>query len=301
MLQQFDSKKFAVKPAASIVLLFSLFIFLMVATGMITTFLFGKMTNVAAAYRISAVLQSVLVFITPALAVAMLTTRFPASLLAVDRLPSLKFTLTAIFTLVVSIPLMNIIINWNQNLTFPESMSGIVLTFKDLEAKSEDSINIMTSGNSAGILIVNIMIVGIFAGLGEELFFRGGLMRLLGGVKSIGTHKAIWISAIIFSVLHLQFFGFVPRMLLGVFFGYLLAWSGSLWLPILMHIINNSIIVTFDWINQTNGTDIDVNSIGTGSSTIDIIILTLSIVLTVFSLFMLYKFSKQTLLKNKIQ
>lgn len=301
MLQQFDSKKFAVKPAASIVLLFSLFIFLMVATGMITTFLFGKMTNVAAAYRISAVLQSILVFITPALAVAMLTTRFPASLLAVDRLPSLKFTLTAIFTLVVSIPLMNIIINWNQNLTFPESMSGIVQTFKDLEAKSEDSINIMTSGNSAGILIVNIMIVGIFAGLGEELFFRGGLMRLLGGVKSIGTHKAIWISAIIFSALHLQFFGFVPRMLLGVFFGYLLAWSGSLWLPMLMHIINNSIIVTFDWINQTNGTDIDVNSIGTGSSTIDIIILTLSIVLTVFSLFMLYKFSKQTLLKNKIQ
>ena len=298
MLQQFDSGKFAVKPAASIVLLFSLFIFLMVATGMITTFLFGKMTNVAAAYRISAVLQSVLVFITPALAVAMLSTRFPASLLAVDRLPSLKFTLTAIFTLVISIPLMNIIIEWNQNLTFPESMSGIVQTFKDLEAKSEDSINIMTSGNSAGILIVNIMIVGIFAGLGEELFFRGGLMRLLGGVKSIGTHKAIWISAIIFSALHLQFFGFVPRMLLGVFFGYLLAWSGSLWLPILMHIINNSIIVTFEWINQTNGTDIDINSIGTGSSTSDIIILTLSIVLTVFSLFMLYKFSKQNVLKK---
>lgn len=298
MLQQFDSRKFAVKPAASIVLLFSLFIFLMVATGMITTFLFGKMTNVAAAYRISAVLQSVLVFITPALAVAMLSTRFPASLLAVDRLPSLKFTLTAIFTLVVSIPLMNIIIEWNQNLTFPESMSGIVQTFKDLEAKSEDSINIMTSGNSAGILIVNIMIVGIFAGLGEELFFRGGLMRLLGGVKSIGTHKAIWISAIIFSALHLQFFGFVPRMLLGVFFGYLLAWSGSLWLPILMHIINNSIIVTFEWINQTNGTDIDINSIGTGSSTSNIIILTLSVVLTAFSLFMLYKFSKQNVLKK---
>lgn len=298
MLQQFDSGKFAVKPAASIVLLFSLFIFLMVATGMITTFLFGKMTNVAAAYRISAVLQSVLVFITPALAVAMLSTRFPASLLAVDRLPSLKFTLTAIFTLVISIPLMNIIIEWNQNLTFPESMSGIVQTFKDLEAKSEDSINIMTSGNSAGILIVNIMIVGIFAGLGEELFFRGGLMRLLGGVKSIGTHKAIWISAIIFSALHLQFFGFVPRMLLGVFFGYLLAWSGSLWLPILMHIINNSIIVTFEWINQTNGTDIDINSIGTGSSTSNIIILILSVVLTTFSLFLLYKFSKQNVLKK---
>lgn len=298
MLQQFDSRKFAVKPAASIVLLFSLFIFLMVATGMITTFLFGKMTNVAAAYRISAVLQSVLVFITPALAVAMLSTRFPASLLSVDRLPSLKFTLTAIFTLVVSIPLMNIIIEWNQNLTFPESMSGIVQTFKDLEAKSEDSINIMTSGNSTGILIVNIMIVGIFAGLGEELFFRGGLMRLLGGVKSIGTHKAIWISAIIFSALHLQFFGFVPRMLLGVFFGYLLAWSGSLWLPILMHIINNSIIVTFEWINQTNGTDIDINSIGTGSSTSNIIILTLSVVLTTFSLFLLYKFSKQNVLKK---
>ena len=298
MLQQFDSGKFAVKPAASIVLLFSLFIFLMVATGMITTFLFGKMTNVAAAYRISAVLQSVLVFITPALAVAMLSTRFPASLLAVDRLPSLKFTLTAIFTLVISIPLMNIIIEWNQNLTFPESMSGIVQTFKDLEAKSEDSINIMTSGNSAGILIVNIMIVGIFAGLGEELFFRGGLMRLLGGVKSIGTHKAIWISAIIFSTLHLQFFGFVPRMLLGVLFGYLLAWSGSLWIPILMHIINNSIIVTFEWINQTNGTDIDINSIGTGSSTSNIIILILSVVLTTFSLFLLYKFSKQNVLKK---
>lgn len=298
MLQQFDSKKIAVKPAASIVLLFSLFIFLMVATGMITTFLCGKMTNLAAAYRISAVLQSVLVFITPAIAVAMLSTRFPASLLAVDHLPSLKFTLTAVLTLIVSIPLMNIIIDWNQNLTFPESMSSIVKTFKDLETASENSITAITSGNSIGTLIVNIMIVGVFAGLGEELFFRGGLMRLLGGVRSIGTHKAIWISAIIFSALHLQFFGFVPRMILGVFFGYLLAWSGSLWLPILMHIINNSIIVTFEWINQSYGTDININNIGVGTNASDIILLASSIVLTAFSLFMLYKFSKQTELKK---
>lgn len=61
------------------------------------------------------------------------------------------------------------------------------------------------------------------------------------------SHGAIWITAALFSALHLQFFGFIPRMLLGALFGYLLEWSGTLWLPIIAHFINNAagVIVFF--------------------------------------------------------
>ena len=55
------------------------------------------------------------------------------------------------------------------------------------------------------------------------------------------SHLGIWITAILFSALHLQFFGFLPRMLLGALFGYLFQWTGNLWLPIVAHFINNAV------------------------------------------------------------
>ena len=77
-------------------------------------------------------------------------------------------------------------------------------------------------------------------GIGEEMLFRGTIQRIFSEGK-VNTHIAVWCSAFIFSALHFQLFGFIPRMLLGAFFGYLYVWSGSLWLPILAHALNNSL------------------------------------------------------------
>ncbi len=286
-MQQFDKSKLITKPATSIVMLISLFIFLLVAMGLIVTYLYTVIENEVALLRITAVLQSVLVFITPAVAVAMLSTRYPASLLAIDKLPSWKMVLTSVCTLIVSIPLMNVVIELNQSITFPESMSGIEKIFREVETSSEESFKILFQGNNVATLLMNITVIGIFAGLGEEIFFRGGLMRLFGCVKNISPHTAIWVTAIIFSALHLQFFGFIPRMLFGAFFGYLVYWSGSLWLPILIHILNNSIVVIFCWINSTYSTDININAIGTISSVTDIVVCIASMIFTILLIYIL--------------
>ena len=76
-------------------------------------------------------------------------------------------------------------------------------------------------------------------------------------------HIAIWVTAIIFSAIHLQFFGFFPRMLLGAFFGYLLVWSKSIWLPIYAHFLNNSMAVVAAYMLNINLTNEEIDQVGT--------------------------------------
>lgn len=295
-MQLFDNKKLIIKPAASLVLLFSLFLFMLIAVSLITQLLGSLTDNTAAILRISSVLQNVLVFILPAVATAMLSTRFPATLLAIDKFPSGKFILLSIAVLIVSIPLMNSIIDWNQNISLTDSFSQFSDYMQQLEKGAEKAVSDITGGNTVGTLIMSILIVGVFTGLGEEIFFRGGLMRLFSCIKGMSPHVAIWLTAFLFSALHMQFLGFVPRMLLGVFFGYLTFWSGSLWLPIMIHALNNSILVTTDWINNRGGSQIDVNSIGLGDNALVLNIA--SIILTVIVFYALYKQSKLLDKKN---
>lgn len=295
-MQLFDNKKLIIKPAASLVLLFSLFLFMLIAVSLITQLLGSLTDNTAAILRISSVLQNVLVFILPAVATTMLSTRFPATLLAIDKFPSGKFILLSIAVLIASIPLMNSIIDWNQNITLPDSFSQFNDYMQQLEKGAEKAVSDLTGGNTVGTLIMSILIVGVFTGLGEEIFFRGGLMRLFSCIKGMSPHVAIWLTAFLFSALHMQFLGFVPRMLLGVFFGYLTFWSGSLWLPIMIHALNNSILVTTDWINNRGGSQIDVNSIGLGENALVLNIA--SIILTVIVFYALYKQSKLLDKKN---
>ena len=269
---------------------------MLIAVSLITQLLGSLTDNTAAILRISSVLQNVLVFILPAVATAMLSTRFPATLLAIDKFPSGKFILLSIAALIVSIPLMNSIIDWNQNIALPESFSQFNEYMQQLEKGAEKEVNDITGGNTVGTLIMSILIVGIFTGLGEEIFFRGGLMRLFSCIKGMSPHVAIWLTAFLFSALHMQFLGFVPRMLLGVFFGYLTFWSGSLWLPIMIHALNNSILVTTDWINNRGGSQIDVNSIGLGDNALVLNIA--SIILTLIVFYALYKQSKLLDKKN---
>jgi len=80
------------------------------------------------------------------------------------------------------------------------------------------------------------------AGLTEELLFRGAILSAI-REKIKNPHVAIWIVAFLFSAIHFQFYGFIPRLILGAFLGYLLFWSRSIWIPILVHFLNNTITV----------------------------------------------------------
>ena len=209
--------------------------------------------------RISTVIQDLTIFIFPAIATAIYITPLPARLLCIDSLPSIGITLAAVGAMTASIPLMNAIVAWNASLTLPSWAAGVEAWMRSSEAAAQNNIDLLLSGDGIVASLCSILIVGALAGLSEELMFRGALQRILGsGVLS--PHATIWLTAVIFSAFHMQFFGFVPRLLLGAFFGYLLYWSGSLWLPVLLHIFNNSIYV----VSARHTSDI-VNTIGTDS------------------------------------
>lgn len=110
--------------------------------------------------------------------------------------------------------------------------------------------------NSISVLLVNLLMFVVIPAFGEELIFRGCLQKIFKRLTG-NYHIAIWITAIIFSAIHVQFYGFIPRMLLGALFGYLLVWSGSLWLPILAHFMNNAIAVITAYIYQQKGISLD--------------------------------------------
>lgn len=231
-----------VRPGLSLALLGCMFLFCVVLMGVLTTLLMRVIPGQVKALRIATLLQQILVFIVPAIATAMVSTRLPARLLAVDRLPDLRGTLAAIIVFLCSIPVMNLIVEWNQNWHLPESMAAMEGFFRQMEDSQQAASDMLTNSGSVGALIVTLLIVALMAGFSEELFFRGALQRIL-SVTRLNIHIAVWLSAFIFSAMHFQLFGFVPRLLLGAFFGYLLVWSGSLWLPILLHILNNSLVV----------------------------------------------------------
>ena len=108
---------------------------------------------------------------------------------------------------------------------------------------------ILMQETSWGALAVNVLIVGVAAGFSEELLFRGAFQRLLttGGMN---RHLAVWAVAFVFSAVHMQFFGFFPRLLLGAYFGYLLLWTRNIWVPVAAHTLNNTIYVVTAWIQQ---------------------------------------------------
>ncbi len=156
----------------------------------------------------------------------------------------LKFSTTIYILLLffASVSVVSIINEWNQNIPFPASMKDTEESMRELEERAKIFSEVFLNTTSISGLIFNILLIGVLAAVGEEIFFRGLLQNLF--LKGTGNaHVAIWLSAFLFSFIHLQFFGFFPRMLLGAMIGYLFYWSGSLWAAILAHFINNAVSV----------------------------------------------------------
>lgn len=135
-------------------------------------------------------------------------------------------------------PLVSGIYSANQQITLPENLSGLETAMKAMEAQAKDLVDAMTKVSTPMEWLLMVLVVAIIPGFGEELFFRGVLQKVL--IRAgLNVHIGIWLTAFLFSALHLQFYGFLPRMLLGAAFGYMYALSGKLVLPMIAHMTNN--------------------------------------------------------------
>lgn len=264
-------------------------VFCMAIAGVISA-VFSSQT--VAALRIKAIVSDVLSFIIPALVTAILMSRTPATFLAIDTKIKTPQLVIAILTMVVAIPVMNWLVQWNECISLPQSMSGLEQWMRDTEELADKMIRIIQGSESTiGNLIMSIAVVGIMAGFSEEIFFRGTLLRLF-TTANVNKHLAIWAVAFIFSALHFQFYGFFPRLLLAVYFGYLLCWTGCLWIPIIAHIFNNVLYVITAWMENANLIGSDINTIGTSGN--EYVTLAISLVLTIVGCYALKLLSQRT-------
>lgn len=191
--------------------------------------------------------QNILAFIIPVLLIWKMQFK-TSSLTAIgaESIPDKRMVLMMLLIYFASMPALNQIVYWNQEMHLPESLSGFEEWCRRMEKLAEDQ----TSGllNTTGIFptAMNILVIGVLTGIGEEFFFRGGLQRILTYCK-VNPHVAIWTTAVVFSALHFQFFGFIPRILLGAMFGYLYWWSGNIWVNSAAHALNNSLVIISNW------------------------------------------------------
>jgi len=169
--------------------------------------------------------------------------------------PIIAFGLTAAAVITFMFP-NSIIIEWNAELDF----SGPFWSWaREREELAETFTRFLTTFHSPGEFVILFFIIAILPAIGEEFCFRGWLQPAL--QKATGNaHVAIWISAFLFSAIHFQFFGFVPRMLLGAMFGYMMYWSNSLWVPVVAHFTNNGFMVIFMYLHQLKIVEFDAES-----------------------------------------
>ncbi len=194
-----------------------------------------------ASIRIATVAQDLAMFCVPPVVTAFAMAKRPWTYLKMSSAPSLWQVVLAVVTMVASIPLMNCIISWNESIGLPEWMESMEIWMRDAENRAAEMTALLLGGYSAASMVTGILLMGLFVGFSEEIFFRGGLQNLISAGRN--PHMAIWVTALVFSIVHLQFLGFVPRVLLGAFFGYAMYWSGSLWLAVICHALNNSMVV----------------------------------------------------------
>lgn len=192
-------------------------------------------------------IQHLCIFIIPALVFGLIV--YKSGIwkgLDLHRSPSLGLAALGIIFLMCAYPLVNLSFLLNESIPLPSWT-------RNFEDQAEDTLKAILEMNTPWIFIINLFLIAILPGIGEELLFRGLIQKHLAGLLK-NPIAAIWISALIFSSIHMQFEGFFPRLVLGAILGYLYYWTKNLWVPIIAHAFNNGIQIVLIY---SMGMDLD--------------------------------------------
>ena len=218
-------------------------------------------------------ISSALMFIVPPMILYAFTRTEPMRQLGFRKPAKGWMLLVGIALMFISLPLTNLLGTWNEKANFGEFLETFL---KMLEDAAGDLTQRMLEVDTVGGLLFNLLVIALIPAIGEELTFRGVLQQAL--TRRCNAHVAIWLSAFIFSFIHFQFYGFLPRFFLGLILGYMFYYSGSLWTSILMHFINNGSAVVVAYLDYKGLANVDWEHFG---STSNIALLIGSLVLTV--------------------
>ncbi|MBB2150157.1 CPBP family intramembrane glutamic endopeptidase [Pedobacter gandavensis] len=163
----------------------------------------------------------------------------------------IELLLLVILIMVLSMPTLEWVTQLNQQMVLPEFLKPIEQWMKTQEDSAMATTLELLKMNRIGDYLINIALIALLPAIAEEFMFRGAIQRALGRMFQ-NPHFVIWLTAFIFSAIHVQFYGFLPRLLLGAAFGYIYFWTKSLWYSIFAHFLNNAYAVTAAWYMQKN-------------------------------------------------
>lgn len=240
--------------------------------------------------KIAQVIGVIIIFILPAIGFAFLFFPEKLRIFGLHRMPKLRSLIIVFFLILAALPLINWLKELNDMVKLPASMAGIEQWMQASEKNMEKITEIFVSGTGISDLIANLFIIAFMAAISEEVFFRGIMQNVL-KENTRNIHTAILITAIVFSMVHLQFYGFLPRMMLGLLLGYLYYWSRTLWLPVFAHFVNNGSAVFFMWLEKRGQIPVDADRIGSGGE-VSLVIGSLTTVLIL--IWLLYKSERES-------
>lgn len=231
----------------------------LVGVAISTAFVFAGDTGM----RIAQGLSSIMMFVVPPIVYYRVTrTSHPMESLGFRSVakPWYLYILIGVALMFISLPVTNQLTRWNEAMSFGGKFQQLEAYLKNLEEMAAAATEKMLKVDTIGGLLLNLFIIALIPAVGEEMTFRGVLQQSL--TRKMNPHIAIFLSAAIFSFIHFQFYGFLPRMFLGILLGYMFYITGSLWTSITMHFVNNGTAVVLYYLNDKGIIDIDPETFG---------------------------------------
>ena len=218
------------------------------------------------------VLHGFSLFIIPAFFAAYLFSGSAAGYLGLGRTARVQWFGAVFLLMLAAMPCINLLGAANEAIVFPKSMSGLEQQLKAYEEAARQVTDLFLNVDHVGGMFFNIFMIALLPALGEEFIFRGLLQKIF--VQWTGNiHAGIIVAGFMFSLMHMQFYGFFPRWLLGIMFGYLLVWSGTIWQPVFAHFVQNTMAVSLSYLIHTETIPKEIETFGTTWSEIPITIL----------------------------
>ena len=186
------------------------------------------------------------VMLVPALIFACFYDNRPFKMLQINKIKYSWRYLIAIALPFAVLPLAGLLNEWNNAVKFPDFLALLEQYLRNMEENAARMTEIFLYAETGWGLLLNLLIIAVIPAISEEFLFRGVLQNIF--KRWFGNvHWAVIVTALIFSAIHGQFFGFLPRFVLGLMLGYLFVTMKSIWAPVIAHFVNNgtATVVTF--------------------------------------------------------
>ncbi len=206
-------------------------------------------------------------FVVASLVFAHLVGGEPLRYLQAKFIPGGRIILYSAIIMLVAVPLVYFLAHLNQQMSLPEALSGLEEWMRQTEDAAEQMTERLLNVTSWQGLLFNIFMIAVIPAIGEEFIFRGALQRIFHQWFG-NVHVAVIVAGIVFSAIHFQFYGFLPRALLGIMLGYMFVVTGNIWVPVFAHFFNNAAAVTMHYYIYNSGMDVDMDSMGAHSLSI---------------------------------